>query len=65
MKKLKTSLSLFQITFLGVGTMVGAGIYVLVGKVAGLSGELSLWALIAATVIVSFSAYSHGFLACL
>jgi len=63
MKKLKASLSLFQITFLGVGTMVGAGIYVLVGKVAGLSGGLSLWAFIAAALIVSFSAYSHGFLA--
>lgn len=43
--------------------MVGAGIYVLVGKVAGLSEGLSLWAFIAAAVIVSFSAYSHGFLA--
>ncbi len=63
MKRLKASLSLFQITFLGVGTMVGAGIYVLVGKIAGLSGGLSIWAFIAAAVIVSFSAYSHGFLA--
>ncbi len=63
MKKLDASLSLFQITFLGVGTMVGAGIYVLVGKVAGISGGLSLWAFIAAATIVSFSAYSHGFLA--
>ena len=63
MKELKQSLSLFQITFLGVGTMVGAGIYVLVGKIAGLSGALSMWAFIAAAVIVSFSAYSHGFLA--
>jgi len=62
-KRLKASLSLFQITFLGVGTMVGAGIYVLVGKVAGVSEGLSLWAFIAAAVIVSFSAYSHGFLA--
>lgn len=63
MKKLKASLSLFQITFLGVGTMVGAGIYVLVGKVAGISGGLTLWAFVAAALIVSFSAYSHGFLA--
>jgi APA family basic amino acid/polyamine antiporter len=63
MKKLKASLSLFQITFLGVGTMVGAGIYVLVGKIAGISGGLSIWAFVAAAVIVSFSAYSHGFLA--
>lgn len=63
MKKLKASLSLFQITFLGVGTMVGAGIYVLVGEIAGLSGGLSVWAFIAAAFIVSFSAYSHGFLA--
>lgn len=63
MKRLKASLSLFQITFLGVGTMVGAGIYVLVGKIAGISGGLSIWAFIAAAVIVSFSAYSHGYLA--
>lgn len=63
MQKLKASLSLFQITFLGVGTMVGAGIYVLVGKVAGLSGALSLWSFVAAAIIVSFSAYSHGYLA--
>ena len=63
MKKLQASLSLFQITFLGVGTMIGAGIYVLVGKIAGISGGLSLWAFAAAALIVSFSAYSHGFLA--
>jgi len=63
MTRLKPSLSLFQITFLGVGTMIGAGIYVLVGKVAGISGALSIWAFIAATLIVSFSAYSHGYLA--
>lgn len=43
--------------------MVGAGIYVLVGKVAGISGDLSLWAFFAAAIIVFFSAYSHGFLA--
>lgn len=63
MKKLNASLSLFQITFLGIGTMIGAGIYVLVGKIAGISGGLSLWAFVAAALIVSFSAYSHGFLA--
>lgn len=63
MTKLNASLSLFQITFLGVGTMVGAGIYVLVGKVAGISEGLTLWAFVAAAVIVSFSSYSHGFLA--
>lgn len=63
MQKLTPTLSLFQITFLGIGTMIGAGIYVLVGKVAGISGALSVWAFLAATVIVSFSAYCHGYLA--
>lgn len=43
--------------------MIGAGIYVLVGKVAGLSGSLALWSFIAAALIVSFSSYCHGFLA--
>lgn len=63
MKKLRPALSLFQITFLGIGTMIGAGIYVLIGKIAGIAGPLSFWSFIAAATIVSFSAYSHGFLA--
>ena len=36
--ELKRSLSLVQITLYGLGTILGAGIYVLVGKVAGLAG---------------------------
>jgi len=36
--ELKRSLSLVQITLYGLGTILGAGIYVLVGKVTGLAG---------------------------
>ena len=36
--QLRRSLSLPLITFYGLGTILGAGIYVLVGKVAGAAG---------------------------
>ncbi|MEK7191612.1 MAG: amino acid permease, partial [Pseudomonadota bacterium] len=36
--ELKRTLSLTQITFYGLGTILGAGIYVLVGKVADTAG---------------------------
>ncbi len=36
--ELKRSLSLMLITLYGLGTILGAGIYVLIGKVAGLAG---------------------------
>ncbi len=40
--KLKRSLRLFEVTMAGVGFIIGAGIYVLIGDVAGLSGS-AIW----------------------
>jgi len=42
--ELKCSLSLLQITLCGLGTILGAGIYVLVGEVAGIAGMHARWA---------------------
>jgi hypothetical protein len=35
---LKRTLSLFQLVLYGLGTTIGAGIYALVGELAGISG---------------------------
>ncbi len=57
---LKRSLSKFVITLYGVGTILGAGIYVLVGKVAEASGIYTPLAFLFAAVIASFTAVSYA-----
>ena len=42
MAKLKRALGLFEATLIGVGIILGAGIYVLIGEAAGLAGN-ALW----------------------
>lgn len=56
------TLSLPQITLYGIGTILGAGIYVLVGEVANTSGTYMPLAFVLAALVVSFSAYSYGHL---
>lgn len=59
-RQLLRSLSLTEISFYGIGTIVGAGIYVLLGKVAGESGMYTPAAFLLSVIIVSFSAYSYA-----
>lgn len=56
---LNRALSLPVITFYGVGTIVGAGIYVLVGKVAGLAGDGIVYAFLVAGLVAVFTAFSY------
>jgi len=56
------TLSLTQITLYGIGTILGAGIYVLVGEVANIAGSFMPLAFVLAALVVSFSAYSYGHL---
>jgi amino acid transporter len=56
------TLSLTQITLYGIGTILGAGIYVLVGEVANIAGSHMPLAFVLAALVVSFSAYSYGHL---
>ncbi|MDZ7660857.1 hypothetical protein [Thiohalophilus sp.] len=49
---LRRTLSLPLVTFYGIGTILGAGIYVLVGKVAGVAGMLTP---------LAFATLMHGF----
>ena len=60
---LKRSIGLTQLVFYGAGTILGAGIYVLVGEVVGSSGRLSPLAFLLAGAIAAFSAYSFAMLA--
>ena len=56
------TLSLTQLTLYGIGTILGAGIYVLVGEVANIAGSHMPLAFVLASLVVSFSAYSYGHL---
>src|SRR4030066_2462812 len=60
---LKRSLSLWLITFYGLGTVLGAGIYVLVGKVAAHAGPYVPVAFLVAALLALFSALSYAELA--
>ena len=57
---LKRSLSLPLITFYGLGNILGAGIYVLVGKVAGESGYFAPLSFLIASIIAAISAFSYA-----
>ncbi|MGD8514140.1 MAG: amino acid permease [Granulosicoccaceae bacterium] len=57
---LRRSLSLPLITFYGLGTIIGAGIYVLVGKVAGEAGHFTPLAFIVAAILAAFTAFSYA-----
>jgi basic amino acid/polyamine antiporter, APA family len=59
-RQLLRSLSLTEISFYGIGTIVGAGIYVLLGTVVNESGMATPSAFLLSVIIVSFSAYSYS-----
>jgi len=59
---LKKQLSTVQILLYGVGTMLGAGIYVLVGKVAGYAGTLAPLSFVVAGILAGLTAYSYSLL---
>lgn len=55
----KEKLSLIGSVSLGTGVMIGAGIFVLMGQIAELVGDLFPIAFIVGAVVVGFSAYSY------
>ncbi|MWW25999.1 APC family permease [Algibacter lectus] len=62
MKKIKNNnqkLSLLGSISLGTGVMIGAGIFVLMGQIAELVGDLFPIAFIAGALVVGFSSYSY------
>lgn len=60
MAKLKRSLSVWEVTLMGVGSILGAGVYIIIGEAAGLSGN-SLWlSFILAAIVASFTGLSYA-----
>ena len=57
---LNRSLSLPLITFYGLGTIIGAGIYVLIGAVASKAGIFSPIAFLLAAIVAGFTAFSYA-----
>ncbi|HET8809058.1 MAG TPA: amino acid permease [Flavobacteriaceae bacterium] len=60
---LKRSLTLPLLVFYGVGTMLGLGIYIFIGKVIGTAGMLAPMAFVIASIVAVFSGLSFGELA--
>jgi APA family basic amino acid/polyamine antiporter len=60
MATLKRTLGLFETTFYGIGVILGAGIYALIGKAAGLAGN-AVWAAFAiGALIAAFTGLSYA-----
>lgn len=57
---LRRSLSLPLITFYGLGNILGAGIYVLIGKVSGYAGIYTPLAFLLASVLAGLTAFSYA-----
>ncbi len=60
---LKRVITLPLLAFYGIGTILGAGIYVLVGKVAGVAGMFTPIAFLLASLLAGVSAFSYAELA--
>lgn len=58
--ELKRTLGLFALVAYGVGDTLGAGIYALVGKIAGMAGPAGWMAFLIALVAAAFTALSYA-----
>ncbi len=59
-RQLRQSIGLFQAVMYGVGLILGAGIYVLIGDIAGVAGNAMWLSFIAAAVIAAFTGLSYA-----
>lgn len=60
MTQLKRSLNLWQCIFFGVGSILGAGIYALIGVVAGWANNMLWLAFVLASFTAFFTAFSYA-----
>ena len=58
--KLRRALGLFETTLYGVGIILGAGIYALIGEAAGIAGNMVWLAFAISAVIAAFTALSYA-----
>ena len=57
---LQRSVSLPLLLFYGLGTILGAGIYVLIGQVAGLAGQSAPLSFLIAAIVAGFTGFSYA-----
>ncbi len=57
---LKRSLSLALVTLYGLGNILGAGIYVLIGKVAANAGQYAPLSFLVASILAGLTAFSYA-----
>lgn len=57
---LKRSLTLPLLTLYGLGNILGAGIYVLIGKVVATAGIFTPWSFLVASVIAGLTAFTYA-----
>lgn len=60
MTQLKRNISLPLLIFYGLGTILGAGIYVLIGKVAAFSGEYTPFAFLFSAFVAGLTGFSYA-----
>ena len=58
--ELKRSLSLSLLTLYGLGNILGAGIYVLIGKVVASAGLFTPWSFLIASLVAGLTAFSYA-----
>ncbi len=58
--ELRRSLNLPLLLLYGLGTTIGAGIYALIGEIAGTAGYLAPWAFLVASLLAGFTALSFA-----
>lgn len=58
--ELKRSIGLTSLIFYGVGTMIGGGIYALLGAIVGEAGMFAPWSMVIAGVMAMFSALTFA-----
>lgn len=60
MSELKRNMGLFQLTMYGVGLILGAGIYVLIGEAAGLAGDAVWISFVLGAIVAIFAGLSYA-----
>lgn len=60
MAHLKRTLGLFEVTLCGIGIILGAGIYVLIGQAAGLAGNALWMSFLFGAAVAAFSGLSYA-----
>ncbi len=60
MVKLKRALGFWELTFTGIGIILGAGIYVLIGEAAGIAGNMVWLSFLIAAIVAGLSGLSYS-----